>query len=103
MSHGLVRLTAVPKTRRTIFLVLIVAGAASAAVVAIAVWKRPARTMTAERPLELVVSADTAGFIIPCGCTSNQCGGFPRRGTEVKAGQETPDRLGLGGQGAAGG
>jgi hypothetical protein len=31
------------------------------------------------RPLVLVVSGDTAGWIVPCGCTSNQSGGLPRR------------------------
>ena len=30
------------------------------------------------RPLEVVVSGDTAGWIVPCGCTSNQSGGLPR-------------------------
>jgi hypothetical protein len=31
----------------------------------------------------LIVSGDTAGWIVPCGCTSNQSGGLPRRGTFV--------------------
>jgi hypothetical protein len=31
----------------------------------------------------LIVSGDTAGWIVPCGCTSNQSGGLPRRGTYV--------------------
>src|SRR5215831_2180698 len=31
----------------------------------------------------LVVSGDTAGWIVPCGCTSNQSGGLLRRGTFV--------------------
>jgi hypothetical protein len=35
------------------------------------------------RPLEILVSADTAGWIVPCGCTTNQSGGLPRRGTLV--------------------
>ncbi|MDA1053606.1 MAG: hypothetical protein O3C40_24425, partial [Planctomycetota bacterium] len=30
--------------------------------------------------LTLVVSGDTAGWIVPCGCTSNQSGGLSRRG-----------------------
>ena len=33
------------------------------------------------RPLTVVVSGDTAGWIVPCGCTSNQSGGLPRRAT----------------------
>jgi hypothetical protein len=31
------------------------------------------------KPLAVVVSADTEGWITPCGCTSNQSGGMPRR------------------------
>jgi hypothetical protein len=33
----------------------------------------------------LVVSGDTAGWIVPCGCASNQSGGMLRRGTFVAA------------------
>jgi hypothetical protein len=33
------------------------------------------------RPVKLVVSGDTAGWLTPCGCTSNQSGGLLRRGT----------------------
>jgi len=29
--------------------------------------------------LAVLVSGDTAGWIVPCGCTSNQSGGLPRR------------------------
>ncbi len=36
------------------------------------------------RPLAIVVSGDTAGRIVPCGCASNQYGGLPRRGTYVE-------------------
>lgn len=36
------------------------------------------------RPVAVVVSGDTAGWIMPCGCTSNQSGGLPRRGTVVR-------------------
>lgn len=32
----------------------------------------------------IIVSGDTAGWIVPCGCTSNQSGGLPRRGTFVE-------------------
>src|SRR5690349_20754720 len=38
----------------------------------------------APRPLMVVISGDTAGWIVPCGCTSNQSGGLLRRGTFVK-------------------
>jgi len=36
------------------------------------------------RSVALLVSGDTAGWIAPCGCTSNQSGGLPRRGTYVE-------------------
>lgn len=35
----------------------------------------------ARQAVTLVISGDTAGWITPCGCTSNQSGGLPRRGT----------------------
>jgi hypothetical protein len=35
------------------------------------------------RPLTVVVSGDTAGRIVPCGCASNQSGGLPRRASLV--------------------
>ncbi len=35
------------------------------------------------RSVTVVVSGDTRGWIIPCGCTSNQSGGLLRRGTFV--------------------
>ena len=34
-------------------------------------------------PVALIVSGDTAGWIVPCGCTANQSGGLSRRGTFV--------------------
>jgi len=37
------------------------------------------------KPLTLVVSADTEGWITPCGCTSNQSGGMPRRATYLSS------------------
>lgn len=42
------------------------------------------RPSGAERPLAVVVSGDTAGWIVPCGCTSNQSGGLPRRAAYVE-------------------
>lgn len=36
------------------------------------------------RPLRLVVSGDTQGWIVPCGCTTNQSGGLLRRGTYLR-------------------
>lgn len=39
----------------------------------------------------LVVSGDTRGWLMPCGCTSNQSGGLLRRGTYVRQlGQQPP-------------
>src|SRR5262249_17989955 len=38
----------------------------------------------ARRPMSLVISGDTAGWIVPCGCAANQSGGLLRRGTFVK-------------------
>jgi hypothetical protein len=37
------------------------------------------------RALAIVVSGDTAGWIVPCGCTSNQAGGLPRRATYLSS------------------
>lgn len=37
------------------------------------------------RPVVLAISGDTRGWIVPCGCTSNQSGGLPRRATWVAA------------------
>src|SRR5262245_49011017 len=47
------------------------------------VWKRPLDD-NALQPIILLASGDTAGWIVPCGCTSNQSGGLLRRGTYVK-------------------
>ena len=33
--------------------------------------------------MAIVISGDTHGWIVPCGCTSNQSGGLSRRGTYV--------------------
>ncbi|MBN1908734.1 MAG: hypothetical protein JW818_03260 [Pirellulales bacterium] len=35
-------------------------------------------------PLVVLASGDTGGRIVPCGCTSNQSGGLPRRATLVE-------------------
>src|SRR4051794_31567623 len=56
---------------------------------AVAVWLAGGmtfgkRTPTGARPLEILVSGDTSGWIVPCGCTSNQSGGLLRRGTFVR-------------------
>lgn len=40
-------------------------------------------------PPMVIVSGDTAGWIVPCGCTSNQSGGLLRRGTYVEQTRKT--------------
>ncbi len=64
-------------------------------------------------PAAVVVSGDTAGWIVPCGCTANQSGGLQRRGTFLKNlraggghganGGQTRDVLYVDAGGAAGG
>src|ERR1700733_4639164 len=41
------------------------------------------------KPIALVVSGDTDGWIVPCGCTANQSGGLLRRATFLSARRET--------------
>jgi hypothetical protein len=53
--------------------------------------RRPAAT--AARPAYLVVTADTAGWIVPCGCTANQSGGLLRRGTYLAGLRRSADVL----------
>jgi hypothetical protein len=55
------------------------------------------------KPLTLVVSGDTAGWIVPCGCTSNQSGGLLRRGTYLAELRQKHDVLLVDAGGAAGG
>jgi len=53
----------------------------------------------------VVISGDTAGWIVPCGCASNQSGGLPRRGTYVERLREESGRrlIALDAGGAPGG
>lgn len=46
---------------------------------------------SAERllPLAVIASGDTAGWIVPCGCTSKQDGGLLRRASYVETARET--------------
>ncbi|QDT41961.1 Perchlorate reductase subunit gamma precursor [Gimesia alba] len=55
------------------------------------------------RPITLIASCDTAGWIVPCGCTSNQSGGLLRRGTYVAAEQQNSKVVLVDVGGAAGG
>jgi hypothetical protein len=61
-------------------------------------------TDSAERsPLSLIVSGDTRGWIVPCGCTSNQSGGLLRRATIVEQARRNSDVVLLDCGGAADG
>jgi hypothetical protein len=54
-------------------------------------------------PLTLLVSGDTRGWIVPCGCTANQSGGMPRRGSHVRWLRERGEVLVVDVGGAVGG
>jgi hypothetical protein len=54
-------------------------------------------------PLAVVASGDTAGWIVPCGCTSNQSGGLPRRATYLARLSEDREVVVVDVGGAAGG
>ncbi len=54
-------------------------------------WWTPRRGP--EKPLALLVSGDTAGWLVPCGCTANQSGGLLRRGTHLAKLRERADVL----------
>lgn len=45
------------------------------------------------RPVAVIVSCDTAGWIVPCGCSSKQAGGLPRRASYLKQVQQSADVL----------
>lgn len=49
----------------------------------------PAARNESSLPLEILVSGDTSGWIVPCGCTANQSGGLLRRGTFVAQERKT--------------
>ncbi len=55
------------------------------------------------RPLSVVVSCDTAGWIVPCGCSSKQAGGLLRRATYVQGLRAGSDVLLAAAGGAPGG
>lgn len=82
---------AAPQTRSSRRRLLALACALVAVIAATGFWlvhRRPAGS-DSSRPIALLISGDTAGWIVPCGCTSNQSGGLLRRGTYVKdAGQQ---------------
>jgi hypothetical protein len=53
-------------------------------VLALGCGQPPPPAPAAPQAVALIVSGDTAGWIVPCGCTTNQSGGLPRRGTYVQ-------------------
>src|SRR5215204_4066011 len=55
------------------------------------------------KPLAIVISGDTAGWLMPCGCTANQSGGLLRRGTYLADAAKSADVVYLDAGGAAGG
>jgi hypothetical protein len=55
------------------------------------------------KSVALVISGDTAGWITPCGCTSNQSGGLLRRGTYLSSLRSSSDVIYVDAGGAAGG
>jgi hypothetical protein len=65
--------------------VLLIVGVAAVSAGALALWHGRDSRDTPAAPVQLVVSGDTAGWIVPCGCTSSQSGGLPRRGTFVRS------------------
>lgn len=81
-----------PGRSRTSFLALLAAagGVGLAGIAAARWWKAgtgpdgETGSASAARPLSVVISGDTAGWIVPCGCTSNQSGGLPRLGRFVR-------------------
>ncbi len=58
---------------------------------------------TPAKELSVVISADTAGWLMPCGCTSNQSGGLLRRGTYLSDLKKDCEILYLDAGGAVGG
>ena len=57
----------------------------------------------AQRPLTVLVSAETAGWIVPCGCSVKQAGGLLRRAAYAKQVATTADVLLADAGGAPGG
>ncbi len=51
--------------------------------------ENPLKATAAESSLTFVLSGDTSGFIVPCGCTSKQYGGLPRRATYLQGSTKT--------------
>ncbi|HEV8003979.1 MAG TPA: multiheme c-type cytochrome [Planctomycetaceae bacterium] len=55
------------------------------------------------KPMALVISGDTQGWIVPCGCTANQSGGLLRRATFLSQLRQSKDIVVADAGGAPGG
>jgi hypothetical protein len=64
---------------------------------------KPAPAQAPPRPLTILISGDTAGWIVPCGCTANQSGGLLRRSTYVNDLKNKGDVVAVDAGGAPGG
>jgi hypothetical protein len=73
------------------------------AALVVAAWRYTRPPETSDRPVVVVVSGDTAGWLVPCGCTANQSGGLPRRATYLRQLGDEADVLYADAGGAAGG
>lgn len=98
------------RRRGALALALGAAALAVAAVAAFFVWRSNATrpgggdaSTGPQKPAVLVVSGDTHGWITPCGCTSNQSGGLPRRGSYLAKLRATRDVIYADAGGAAAG
>ncbi len=89
--------------RRFAFLAAILITAGAAAFVFVQGTGRSPVSSAPPRELALIVSGDTAGWIVPCGCTSNQSGGLLRRGTFIAQEKEQGDVIVVDAGGAAAG
>ncbi len=52
---------------------------------AVLAWRGRAPAGPGPGAVHLVVSGNTSGFLVPCGCASKQLGGLPRRATALRA------------------
>lgn len=89
------------KAPRSQYVILGVIVAAFVIFFAVRYW--PQSGVPEPSKLLIVVSGDTAGWIVPCGCTSNQSGGLLRRGAFVKQQSQTQGVILVDAGGAASG
>ena len=73
-----------------------------ALLIAVSCQKRDDASPTT-KPLYIIASGDTSGWMMPCGCASNQSGGLLRRGSYLRGMNEKGAVIYLDAGGAAGG